>query len=134
MAKDKIMRGYKGFNKDMKCRGFQYEEGKTYRHEGDIAICERGIHFCENPLDVLSYYDLCESEFAKVESTGKTVGSNDDSKHATSQLKITAKLDLAGLVKASVDFVLLKTKWKKTAASGYSSKLAASGDSSKLGA
>ena len=118
------MKGYKAFDKDMKCRGFQYEVGKEYG-EPEAEICEKGFHFCENPLDVLSYYDLCESTFAEVEATGKTVGHDGNSKHATTKIKIKAKLDLAGFVKASVDFLLQKTKTPK--GSGYDAKLASSG-------
>lgn len=66
------MKGYKGFDKDFKCRGFQYEEGKTYE-EDEAIICKKGFHFCENPLDVLDYYSLIDNEgnmnqFAEVES------------------------------------------------------------------
>jgi len=129
----RTIKGYKGFDKDMKCRDFQYEVGKEYE-EPEAVICESGFHFCENPLDILSYYDLCDTEFAKVEATGKTVGHDEDSKHSTTKIKITAKLDFAGFVKASVDFLLKNTKGKKTMASGNSSQLAASGDSSKLAA
>ena len=123
------MKGYKAFDKDMKCRGFQYEVGKEYG-EPEAEICEKGFHFCENPLDVLSYYDLCESTFAEVEATGKTVGHDGNSKHATTKIKIKAKLDLAGFVKASVDFLLQKTKTPK--GSGYDAQLASSGDDAKL--
>ena len=123
------MKGYKAFDKDMKCRGFQYEVGKEYG-EPEAEICEKGFHFCENPLDVLSYYDLCESTFAEVEATGKTVGHDGNSKHATTKIKIKAKLDLAGFVKASVDFLLQKTKTPK--GSGYDAKLASSGYDAKL--
>ena len=126
------MKGYKGFDESMKCKGYQYEEGGTYKHKGDIAVCESGFHFCENPLDILDYYDLCDSTFAEIEATGKVVGHTGDSKHATTEITVSAKLDLAGFVKAAVDFLLLKINGKKTAASGDSSQLAASGDSSQL--
>ena len=128
----KTIKGYKGFDKDMKCRGFQYEVGKDYE-EPKAVICESGFHFCENPFDILSYYDLCDTEFAEVEAVGKTVGHNEDSKHSTTKIKIIAKLNFAGFVKASVEFLLKTTKLsKKTAASGDSSQLAASGDYSQL--
>jgi len=130
----KTIKGYKGFDKDMKCRGFQYEVGKDYE-EPKAVICESGFHFCENPFDILSYYDLCDTEFAEVEAVGKTVGHNEDSKHSTTKIKIIAKLNFAGFVKASVEFLLKTTKLsKKTAASGDSSQLAASGDYSQLAA
>jgi hypothetical protein len=133
------LKGYKAFKKDMTCRGFQFKEGQTY--EADKAvICESGFHFCENPLDTLNYYSLCESEFAEVEALGETQTHDSDSKVCTTKIKIGAKLGLSGFVKASVDFLLEKCKKEGgknnriLASSGYSSKLAASGHSSKLAA
>jgi hypothetical protein len=67
----KTIKGFKAFDKGLTCKGFKFEEGKEYTHEGDIKICESGFHFCENPLDVLNYYDLIDSEFAEVEAIGK---------------------------------------------------------------
>ena len=149
---EKVIFGFKGFDKGMKCRGFQFEVGREYE-EDDAVICEKGFHFCENPLDVLNYYDLCESEFAEVASSGNTYRCNDDSKIATTKIKINTKLSLSGFIKASVDFLFATTKeisqlaasgdssqlaasgdYSQLAASGDSSKLAASGDSSKLAA
>jgi hypothetical protein len=128
--KEVVIHGYKGFDCDMKCRGFQFEEGKEYTHDGSLKICESGFHFCESPMDVLNYYNVCDSTFAEVEGSGKVVGHADDSKKAVTQIKIGAKLSLPGFIKASIDFLLKPTK----PASGDSSKLAASGDSSKLAA
>src|SRR3990167_8786012 len=68
---NKIIKGYKAFNKGLTCQEFKYEVGKKYIHEGDIELCKKGFHFCENPLDTLDYYDLCESEFAEIETDGK---------------------------------------------------------------
>jgi hypothetical protein len=143
----KTIKGYKGFDKDFKCRGFQFAEGKTYKEDAAV-ICEKGFHFCKNPLDVLNYYNLCDSTFAEVEGTGEVVGHDNDSKKSTTEIKIGAKLTLSGFIKASVDFLLKSTKpasgdyshlaasrhSSKLAASGHSSKLAASGDSSQLAA
>jgi hypothetical protein len=136
----KQMKGYKAFNKDMTCRGFQYEEGKIYE-ESKAECCESGFHFCENPLDVLNYYNLCESEFAEVEALGeihRSINSN-DTKAATTKIKIGAKIGLSGIIKASFEYL-----WEKCyanigdkniqAASGYNSQLATSGDGSKLAA
>lgn len=133
------MKGYKAFNKDMTCRGFQFEEGQTYETDKAV-ICETGFHFCENPLDTLNYYSLCESEFAKVEALGETQTSDSDSKVCTTKIKIGTKLGLTGFIKASVDFLLKKYKkegWKNImilAASENSSKLATSGNHSQLAA
>jgi hypothetical protein len=132
------IKGYKAFDKDFKCRGFQFEEGKTYK-EDEAVICKKGFHFCENPLDVLNYYNVCDSTFAEVEGTGEIVGHDDDSKKSTTEIKIGAKLSLSGFIKASVDFLLKSTKqasgdYSKLAASGDYSQLAASGDYSQLAA
>ena len=155
------IKGYKAFNKDMTCRGFQYEENKEYEIEEKPKCCGNGFHFCENPLDTLNYYDLCNSTFAEVEAIGDInkpdKEDREDSKIATNKIKIGAKLDLTGFIKASVDFLWEKCKIKdkkqdedvqassgdysqlassgdnsKLASSGYNSKLASSGDNSKL--
>jgi hypothetical protein len=131
------LKGYKAFKKDMTCRGFQFKEGQTYETDKAV-ICDSGFHFCENPLDTLNYYSLCESEFAEVEALGETQTHDSDSKVCTTKIKIGAKLGLSGFVKASVDFLL--EKYKKEggknnrilAASGCYSQLAASGDCSQL--
>jgi hypothetical protein len=137
------MKGYKGFNKDMTCRGMQYEEGKIYKMEEEPKCCEKGYHFCENPLDTLDYYDLCDSAFAEVEAIGDINRPKEeerqDSKIATNKIKIGAKLDLTGFIKASIDFLWEKCKIKDKkqdedvqASSGDYSQLASSGDNSKL--
>ena len=137
------MKGYKGFNKDMTCRGMQYEEGKIYKMEEEPKCCEKGYHFCENPLDTLDYYDLCDSAFAEVEAIGDINRPKEeerqDSKIATNKIKIGAKLDLTGFIKASIDFLWEKCKIKDKkqdedvqASSGYNSQLASSGDYSQL--
>ena len=137
------MKGYKGFNKDMTCRGMQYEEGKIYKMEEEPKCCEKGYHFCENPLDTLDYYDLCDSAFAEVEAIGDINRPKEeerqDSKIATNKIKIGAKLDLTGFIKASIDFLWEKCKIKDKkqdedvqASSGYNSKLASSGYNSQL--
>ena len=64
------MKAYKAMNMDMTCRGFQYEVGKTYNHEGDIELCKKGFHACKYPTDVLDYYDVESSRFFVVELSG----------------------------------------------------------------
>ena len=123
----KTIKGYKGFDKDFKCRGFQFKEGETYK-EAEAVICEKGFHFCENPLDVLSYYNICDSEFAEVTGSGMIVGHGNDTKKSATEIKIGAKLSLSGFIQASVDFLFKTIK----PASGDYSQLAASGHSSKL--
>ena len=95
---------YKGFNKDMTCRGFQYEEGTEYEHDGDIEVCESGFHACEYPLDCLRYYAPNESVYHQVELHGDMESTPDDSKIVASNIKIGAEIDIAGLVKASIEY------------------------------
>jgi hypothetical protein len=132
MKEGKVIKGWKGFDKDMKCRGFQYEEGKTYETDKAV-ICQEGFHFCTDPFDVLNYYNLADSTFAEVESQGETVTHNEDSKVATTKIKINAQLSLGNFINAAVSFIMDKCQ-KEKQASGDDSKLAASGDSSKLAA
>lgn len=107
------IKGYKGFNKDMTCRGKQYKENTTYEEDG-TEICEAGMmHFYENPYDVLDYYPLVNedgdiSDFAEVEAVGEV--KKDGNKSATNKLHIGAKLGLKGFVKACVDFTIEKTR------------------------
>jgi hypothetical protein len=95
----KTIKGYKGFDKDMKCRGFQYEVGKEYKHDGEVKACESGFHFCENPLDVFGYYDPSVSRYAEVVGEGKTDKDNNDSKVSCSSLKIGAEISLNAYIK-----------------------------------
>ena len=81
--------GFKGFDKDLKCRGFQYEVGKTYEQEGEAVCCEKGFHFCENPLEVFYYYTPNNSRFCQVEGGGSVDTSKIDSKVATSHIHIS---------------------------------------------
>lgn len=68
---ENVITSYKGFDKDMKCRGFQYEVGKEYETDGEIKCCNRGFHACKSPLEVWNYYDMLNSRFAEVEQSGK---------------------------------------------------------------
>jgi hypothetical protein len=131
------MKAYKGFDKDMKCRGFQFEQGKTYEEEQAI-LCEKGFHACENPLDVLVYYNLLNEEaennrFAEVALEATKETKPGDTKRVGKKINIRAELTLKGLITAAVDFVFESNKSKKEA-SGDGSRLAASGDGSKLAA
>ncbi|KIL38220.1 hypothetical protein SD70_27730 [Gordoniibacillus kamchatkensis] len=130
------MKGYKAFKKGLICRGFQYKEGKTFEHTGDLRVCNSGFHFCENPLDVLNYYPLIDdngelSDFAEVEALGDI--KTEDNKSVTNKIKIGAKLDLPGFVKASFDFLWDKCKADpKTEVGGYGAKLASSGNDAQI--
>jgi hypothetical protein len=132
------VKGFKAFDKGLVCRGLQYKEGEQYQEKA-ADLCKAGFHFCENPLDVLDYYDLTSSEFATVEAAGKI--ESDGKKSVTNKIKIQTKLELFGFIKAAIEFIWKKCKYDKEngdssqlAASGDYSKLAASGDSSKLAA
>ena len=104
--------GYKGFDQDMKCRGFQFEVGKEYTHNGEIELCSRGFHYCENPLDVLGYYSADRSRFAIVEADGVSSKTDSDSKRVASKLKIKKEITLHSLVELGVKFILEKADFK----------------------
>ena len=105
------IKGYKGLDKDMKCRGFQYESGKDYTYDGDIECCRSGFHFCENPLEVLSYYSPATSRFCEVEGRGKCDKSEEDSKVSVSNLHIGLEIGLSGLIQAGIKFILDKVNY-----------------------
>ena len=102
---------YKGFDKDLKCRGFQYEVDKEYE-ESDVKVCEKGFHACENPLDVFSYYPPADSRYCEVEQSGELSKDGGDSKVASSKIKIGAEIGLSGLIRAGVKFILEKVDFK----------------------
>ena len=104
-----IIKSYKGFNKDMTCRGFQYEEGKEYEEETADA-CHSGFHAYEYPLDCFNYYSPNESVYHEVEQSGEFDIGEDDSKVASTKIKIGARLDISGLVKAAIDFTMSRVK------------------------
>ena len=98
------MIAYKGFNKDMTCRGYQYEEGKTY--ECDTAkMCEEGFHACENPLNCFRYYLPANSVYHEVEIEDNGERQSDDSKVVGTKIKIGAKLDVAKICKLHFEYV-----------------------------
>ena len=98
------MRAYKGFNKDMTCRGFQFEEGKTY--ETDKAeLCQSGFHACENPLDCFGYYAPGSSVYHEVELDGVSDQREEDTKVCAKKITIGAKLDVAKICSLHFDYV-----------------------------
>ena len=101
------MKGYKAFDPGMICRGKQYAENTVFEEESAV-ICESGMHFCKEPLDVLEHYPLVNNygeitEFAEVEALDEPV-TNDNKKYCTKKLKIGAKISFVKLVQASVNF------------------------------
>ena len=138
------MKGFKGFYKGLVCRGKKYKENTVFEEEA-AEICKSGMHFCENPFDVLDYYDLVNTdgsfnEFAEVEALDKCL-TDDNKKYCTKKLKIGAKLSFSGFVNACVEFILEKTKIEQTdeedetviGSSGYSAQIGSSGYSAQIG-
>ena len=126
-------KGYKGFKKGLICdptgkKPFQYAENTTFE-ESDAKICNCGLHFCENPFDVLEHYgfvgnDGTLNEFAEVEALDECL-TDDNKKFVTKKLHIGAKLSIAGLVQAFVDFTFGKVDWKNGAATNTGNQSAA---------
>ena len=102
-----VIKSYKGFNKDMTCRDKQYEEGKEYEEERAEA-CDCGMHACEYPLDCFGYYDPAHSVYHEVEQSGE-ISRHDDSKVASTKMKIGARLDIHGLVSAAIEYTKSRT-------------------------
>ena len=95
------MKGYKGFNKDLTCRGKQYEVGRT-EHEKEISLCEKGLHFCENPHDVFSYYNAGDSRFCEVSAEDVSDERKEDSKRVCKTLKVEAEISVFQICKIAV--------------------------------
>ena len=124
---------YKAMDKNMMCRGKQYEVDKTY-HEDKADCCHAGMHACENPLDVLHYYPLKDGpRFFEVECGGNVDKSGEDSKLACTELTVKGEVNFAGLVKAAVNAVFNRVKGKEPFSSGYYSTAGSSGNYSTAG-
>ena len=157
MEEKKII-AYKGFDKNLKCRGFQYEVGKEYEMSGRIACCERGFHACESPLEVFDHYDMLNSRFAVVEQSGEIDKEENTTKVCSSRIKVKAELKLADIINLGVEWIKditspaklkketdLNDNGNKSAqigssgdyaqigSSGDSAKIGSSGDSAKIG-
>ena len=123
---EQILKTYKGFNKDMTCRDFQYEEGKEYQTE-EAKACKNGFHACEYPLDVFKYYSPNESVFHEVEQSGDISKDSDDSKIASTKIKIGASINIAGLVKAAIEYTTARVDKTKKSDENYGAS-SATGD------
>ena len=124
------IKAVKGFNQDMTCTPtddikFQYEEGKTYEEETADA-CRKGFHACELPMDVFRYYSPTRSVYHQVEMSGKLDNSEND-KVCSSKIKIGAKINIAGIIKTSIDIIRSKAEKESAASSGYYGNAASSG-------
>lgn len=121
--------GFKGFDKDLKCRDYQYEVGKKFEEEGKIEACSNGFHFCENPFDVLGYYppstEKGSSRYCIVKGSGNIDRDGDDTKVACSKLHISAEIGLKGIIEAGVKFILDKVNWKDNKESNTGDRSAA---------
>ena len=133
------MKGYKGFAPGLVCRGKQYAENTVFE-EPNASICHSGMHFCQNPFDVLDHYALVRNdgsfnEFAEVEALADTV-TDDNKKFSTTKLKVGAKLSRPGFIKACIDFVHEKTNVEmpdSEVASGDYAQIGSSGDYAQIG-
>ena len=121
------MKAYKGFDKDLKCRGFQYESGKEYEEE-ESKLCKIGFHACENPLDTFRYYRPGESRYCEVELEDNGERSRDDTKVCGKKIRIGAEIGVKGVIQAGVRFVFDKCESAtEENASGWRGNAAASG-------
>ena len=146
---DKVIASYKGFDKNMKCRGFQYEVGKEYEIDGEIECCNRGFHACKSPMEVWNYYDMLNSRYAEVEQSGKIDEEENTTKICSSHIKIKAELKLADIINIGVEWLKDITspskvkadgalndngdRRKQIGSSGNSAQIGSSGDYAKIG-
>ncbi|EIL0816527.1 hypothetical protein LK819_002872 [Salmonella enterica] len=100
---------FKGFNKDLKCRGFQFAIGETFHHEGKVEACGSGFHACECPFDVFSYYPPAESRYAETISFGVTDREEGgDTKIASASITIKAELTLPQFIQRGIEWIWSK--------------------------
>ena len=137
---EKVIKSYKAFDKNMQCRGFQYEVGKEYEIDGEIKCCDRGFHACKSPMEVWDHYDMLSSRFAEVEQSGKIDEEGNSTKVCSSRIKIKAELKLADIIKVGVEWLKditsptkVKTDISKNCNSGDYAKIGSSGDYAKIG-
>jgi hypothetical protein len=127
-TRNEPIKGYKGFDKNLQCRGFQYEIGKEYETDKKPVRCaENGFHLCENPLDVLNYYPLNnDNKYCEVEGSGEVSCAEDqDSKIAVQKIKIKTSISILDIIKVGVDIILKKVR----ATTGDSAHAATTGNS-----
>ena len=146
---EKVITSYKAFDKNMQCRGFQYEVGKEYEMDGEIKCCNRGFHACKSPIEVWNYYDMLNSRYAEVEQSGKIEKEENSTKVCSSHIKIKAELKLADIINIGVEWLKDITspskvkadgvlndngdRRKQIGSSGYYAQIGSSGDSAKIG-
>ena len=138
MTNENKIIAYKGFDKDFKCRDFQYAVGKTYEMDGDVKCCSRGFHACESPMEVFDHYDMLSSRFAEVEQSGKMDKEADSTKTCSSRIKIKAELKLADIINLGVEWLKeftmpSKIETNNSCNKDYSAKIGSSGDYAQIG-
>ena len=133
------IKSYKGFDKNLKCRDFQYEIGKEYEMDGEIKVCNRGFHACESPFDVFDHYTMIDSRFCEVEQDGNISKEDRGTKICSSKIKIKAELKLADMINLGVEWLKeitspekIKTSIKDNS-SGYDAKIGSSGNGAQIG-
>jgi hypothetical protein len=133
------MKSYKGFDKKLKCRDFQYEIGKEYEMDGEIKVCSRGFHACESPFDVFDHYTMIDSRFCEVEQDGNISKEDRGTKICSSKIKIKAELKLADMINLGVEWLKeitspekIKTSIKDNS-SGNGAQIGSSGNDAKIG-
>jgi hypothetical protein len=104
------MKGYKGFDKDLQCRGKQYAIGEVFEEEAAV-LCERGIHFCEYPLDCFEYYPPGVSRFAEIEAEDVSHKTANDTKRVAKKITVESELSLEGVIEAAIKFTFDKAVW-----------------------
>ena len=105
------MKCFKGFDKDLKCRDFQYEIGKEYTEE-KANICNYGFHACEFPMDVFGYYPPSDSRYCEVDLEANDQKSPDDSKRVGKKISVKAEIGIAGIIKAGVEYIKEQVNWE----------------------
>ena len=115
---ENVITSYKAFDKNMQCRGFQYEVGKEYEMDGEIKCCNRGFHACKSPMEVWDYYDMLNSRYAEVEQSGKIEKEENSTKVCSSRIKIKAELKLADIINIGVEWLKDITSPSKVKADG----------------
>ena len=135
-----VITSYKGFDKNMQCRGFQYEVGKEYEMDGEIKCCNRGFHACKSPIEVWDYYDMLNSRFAEVEQSGKIDEEEKSTKVCSSHIKIKAELKLADIINIGVEWLKDVTSPSKVKTDGAlndngdrKKQIVSSGDYAQIG-
>ena len=142
------IKSYKGFDKNLKCRDFQYEIGKEYEMDEEIKMCNRGFHACESPFEVFDHYSMIGSRFCEVEQDGNISKEDRGTKICSSKIKIKAELKLADMINLGVEWLKeitspekIKTSMKDNSSgnnaqigsSGYYAKIGSSGNYAKIG-